>query len=53
MIFLQNFYGSSQIKNIVTDTLDLGELRVDDIYQQKLRQKVRKNIYQSGKSSFQ
>ena len=42
------FDGGSQIKNIITDKLNLGELRVE----QKLRQKVRRNVYQSDKTVF-
>ena len=52
MIYLPNFNGSKRIKNIITDRLNLGELQVDNIYQQKLWQKVRTNIEQSGKSRF-
>ena len=41
----------SWIMDILTNILNLDELQVDHMLA-KIRQKVRRNIYQSGKSSF-
>ena len=44
--------GSSGIKNVITDTLNLGKLQVDEDEEEEIYRCRQRNIYQLGKLSF-